>query len=393
MKAIEILKQLPKREFLDQDFYKFTMLWFVMNHFPNAVARYEFIDRRNHKYPKGLGEVLKQRIETFKDIKLSKEHRIKFQNKVSFLPNLFFDFLEGYRLDPSEVSINQKESGELSIAINGFQYRTILWEVILMSEISEINYLMTGEKPTKTIEELNKQDIDKGVRLHENDVNFVDFGTRRRYSFKNQDRVIENLKIGGKSSFQGTSNCFFGIKYDVRIVGTMAHEIICEVGAILGYAHANKHLMEMWNKTFNGNLGSILTDSYGVASFLRDFDSYQSRIWDSVRHDSGNPKLFTRKMIEHYENLGIDPMSKTIIFSDGLNVDTVIELSEYCKGKIKTSFGVGTHFSNDTGVQPLNIVIKLFKIDNKHVIKLSEVAGKHVGDNRTIELVKELIDY
>jgi len=393
MNKEEILKQLPEREFLDQDFYKFTMLWFIMNNFPNAVARYEFIDRRTHKYPKGLGEVLKQRIETFKYMSLSKEQRLKFQSKCSFLPNLFFDYLEGYRLDPTEVSIEQKETGELSIKIDGYQYRTILWEVILMSEISEINFLMTGEIPTKTPKELIEQDINKGNKLYENDVKFVDFGTRRRYSFSNQDRVISNLKTGGKSSFIGTSNVFFGIKHDVKIVGTMAHEIVCEVASILGYAHANKHLMELWNKTYNGNLGTILTDSFGVNAFLKDFDSYQSRIWDSVRHDSGDPKKFADKIISHYEKLGINAMSKTIIFSDGLNIDDAIELALYCYGRIKTSFGIGTYFTNDVGVQALNIVIKLFKIDGKCVIKLSDINGKHVGDAKTITLVKELIDY
>ena len=390
---LDILEQLPERHLLDNDLYKFTMMWFVMNHFPESKVRYEFIDRRGYKYPQGLGAILNRRINSFRDIKMTQTQRRAFQQKCPFLPNLFFDFLEGYRLDPSEVNIYQENDGELRINIIGYQYRTILWEIILMSEISEINFLMTGEKPAEAQQYLSTKNVKKGVKLHMKNINFVDFGTRRRYSFDNQDQVIADLKEGGRGSFVGTSNVYFGIKHDVKIIGTMAHEIICAVGAVKGYAHANKHLMEMWNQTYNGNLGSVLTDSFGLDSFLKDFDSYQSRIWDSVRHDSGDPKKFTDKIIEHYKKIGIDPMSKTIIFSDGLNVDKAIELADYCRGKIKTSFGIGTFFSNDVGVKPLNIVIKLFMIDDKHVIKLSDIDEKHTGNKRTIELVKEMIGY
>lgn len=138
--ADEILSLLPERNILDNDLYKMTMMWFVMNHFPNSVVRYEFVDRRNYKYPQGLGSVLRKRIDTFRDIKLNRQQRHLFQKKCgSYLPNLFFDFLEGFRLDPSEVSIFQETDGTLRIHVEGFWYRTILWEIILMSEISEIN--------------------------------------------------------------------------------------------------------------------------------------------------------------------------------------------------------------------------------------------------------------
>jgi len=394
MKDYEILEKLPERQLLDNDLYKFTMMWFVMNHFTNAKVRYEFVDRRNNKYPAGLGALLSKRIDTFRNIKLSKKHRNAFQSKCTFLPNLFFDFLEGFRLDPSEVSIMQETDGQLKIVVEGYWYRTMLWEIILMSEISEINFLMTGEKPTESRDILSEMNQKKAARLRYAATQFVDFGTRRRYSFENQRNVIQDLKSGGGDAFIGTSNVLFGIENNIKIIGTFAHESVSGVAAILGYAHANKHMMELWTKTFGGSLGIVLTDTFGLDAFLNDFDAKYARLFDGVRHDSGNPKLFADKIVEHYKKLGIDPKSKTIVFSDGLNIDTAIELAEYCRGKIKTSFGIGTHFTNDLpGVKALNIVIKLFNIDGKNVIKLSDIAGKHTGDKRTIELVKEMINY
>lgn len=395
MKDFEILEKLPERQLLDNDLYKFTMMWFVMNHFTESKVRYEFVDRNKQKYPSGLGSILRKRIDSFRNIKLSKKHRNAFQSKCgSFLPNLFFDFLEGFRLDPSEVSIFQKPNGELVVNVEGYWYRTMLWEIIIMSEISEINYLMTGKTPTESRDFISEYNQKKATKLRMNNVQFADFGTRRRYSFENQRNVIKDLKSAGGKSFIGTSNVLFGIENDVKIIGTFAHETVSGVAAIFGYAHANKHIMKLWSETYGGSLGIALTDTFGLDSFLNDFNAKYARLFDGVRHDSGDPKLFADKIIAHYKNLGIDPMSKTIVFSDGLNTDTAIELADYCQGKIKVSFGIGTHFTNDLpGVKALNIVIKLFMIDGKNVIKLSDIPGKHTGNIKTIELVKDLINY
>lgn len=389
----DILSKLPERQFLDNDLYKFSMMYFVMINFPDAIVRYEFVDRKGYKYPAGLGSVLRKRIDSFRNVKLSRAHRTAFQKKCYFLPNLFFDFLEGYRLDPSEVSIFQEVDGTLKISVYGYWYRTILWEIILMSEISEINYLMTDEKPLGNRDFLREKNAKKAMNLRMNNVPFVDFGARRRYSFENQRNVIEDLKSAGGNMFIGTSNVLFSIEFDVKLIGTFAHEAVSAVAAILGYSHANKNMMELWVKTFGGSLGIALTDTFGLDAFLNDFDAKYARLFDGVRHDSGNPYIFADRIIEHYKKLNIDPMSKTIVYSDGLDTETAIKLADYCRGKIKTSFGIGTHFTNDVGVTPLNIVIKLFMINDKHTIKLSDIAGKHTGDKRTIELVKELIDY
>jgi len=153
-------------------------------------------------------------------------------------------------------------------------------------------------------------------------------------------------------------------------------------------------MMELWVETFGGSLGIVLTDTFGLDAFLNDFDSKYARLFDGVRHDSGDPKIFADRIIAHYKKLGIDPKTKTIVFSDGLNTDTAIELADYCRGKIKTSFGIGTHFTNDIpGITPLSIVIKIFLINGIHTIKLSDVDGKNTGNVETVIIVKKLINY
>ena len=152
--------------------------------------------------------------------------------------------------------------------------------------------------------------------------------------------------------------------------------------------------MELWTETYGGNLGIVLTDTFGLDAFLKDFDAKYARLFDGVRHDSGDPKIFADRIIDHYKKLGIDPMSKTIVFSDGLNSDTAIELADYCRGKIKVSFGIGTYFTCDLpGIIALSIVIKLFMINGLDVIKLSDDDGKNTGNRKRIDIVKELIDY
>lgn len=388
-----ILNKMSPRKILDNDLYKFTMMWFVMSHFPESKVRYEFVNRKNIKFSKGIAQVLRKRIDTMRNSKLSKEDRFKAQEKLPFLPNLFWDMLEGFRLDPTEVAIIEK-NGDLIITIEGYWYRTMLWEVILLSELSEINFLITGERPQDSLDVLAEHDIAKAKFFRGNAIPFADFGTRRRYSLKNHNRIVGIMDSYAGNTFVGTSNVQFAIDYNIKAIGTYAHEVVSGVAAKLGYAHANKHMMELWTQTFNGNLGIALTDTFGLDAFLNDFDTKYAKLFDGVRHDSGDPFVFGEKIIEHYKKLGIDPESKTIVFSDGLDPQTANKIFNKFNGRIKISFGIGTNLTNDfENITPLNIVIKLFEIDGNNVIKLSDVAGKHTGDKNTIELVKQMINY
>jgi nicotinate phosphoribosyltransferase len=198
----------------------------------------------------------------------------------------------------------------------------------------------------------------------------------------------------GNSFMVGTSNVHIAMATGIQPIGTHAHDWISGIAALKGYSYANKNMMDDWVKVYQGELGIALTDTFGLDAFLKDFNTFYAKLFDGVRHDSGDPFQFAKKITDHYKHLSIDPISKTIVFSDSLNADLAIELKKYCKDiGIKCSFGIGTHFTNDVGIKALNIVIKMVAINGRHVIKLSDVADKQTGDLETIALVKLMVGY
>ena len=239
-------------------------------------------------------------------------------------------------------------------------------------------------------------DIEKARLLVRHNVFFADFGTRRRYSYDNQDRIIQLFIRKGGNKFVGTSNVHFAHKYNIKPIGTMAHEWIMVHGALYGYKMANTLSLENWVDVYGGKLGTALSDTYTTDIFFEDFDIKLSKLFDGVRHDSGDPFKFADKVIEHYKSLGIDPITKTIVFSDGLNTKLATEIKEYCVGKIMSSFGIGTHFTNDIGVKPLNMVIKISAVWVHgrwvHAVKLSDDLGKNTGDEKEVRLSKQVLN-
>lgn len=384
------------KSIIDNDLYKFSMQQAVVKLFPRYKVKYAFINRGNTSFPSGFDVALREQIKKMEKLSLTKEESSFLSLKCDeFLEPTYIDFLKGYKYNSSEVGVTQ-EGGELKVTIQGYWYRTILWEVPLMALISELYFKLTGKNLEKLDRKvLEKRNIEKGIKAYENNFKLADFGTRRRESFENHAQVVEDLKGCFKSDdwFVGTSNVYLAMKNSLRPIGTHAHEFISGIAALKGYYHANKHMMDDWIKVYNGRLGIALTDTFGLDAFLKDFDVKYAKLFDGVRHDSGDPFKFVDKVVNHYKGLDIEPLSKTIVFSDGLNIDKCIELKSYCKDKIKCSFGVGTHLTNDVGLKPLNMVIKLISINDKHVIKLSDIEGKHTGDKETIELVKKMIDY
>lgn len=371
-----------------------TMQFAIIKTFPNAEVEYTFTNRNKTPFPDGFDYELRKEIDSMRNLVLTSEEKNFLQEKCGhYLDRPYLDFLSGYRYDPSEVGVVLKD-GELNIKIRGFWYRTVLWEVPLMAMISELFFKMTGQEPiARMVRE--KNNISKGQKFQMNNMILSEFGTRRRYSYEVQDEVVGDLKscYGSNQFLKGTSNVHFAMKHGLNPHGTHAHEWISGIAAIKGYSHANKHMMECWSNVYNGSLGIALTDTFGVNSFLRDFDLKFSKLFDGVRHDSGDAFIFADKIINHYNSLGIEPLSKTIIFSDGLDVETSLEIYKHCKGKINCSFGIGTNLTNDVGVKPLNMVIKLTKINGLNTIKLSEINGKHTGNSDTIEMVKKMINY
>ncbi|MBR0123346.1 MAG: nicotinate phosphoribosyltransferase [Bacteroidales bacterium] len=379
---------------LDNDFYKFTMQKAAINLFPRATVRYQFTNRGATKFPDGFDKLLKEQIDEMRKLKLTKEEKSFILRRCYFLDPAYIDFLAGYRFDPHEVSIKLQD-GDLSISVEGPWFRTILWEVPLLALVSELYFQET--KIPKYPDEKIRQIAEEKMNLYDSlGINVSDFGTRRRYSYKNHDIIIDTLSKHSDKSFVGTSNVHFAQKYNLTPIGTQAHEWFMFHAAQYGFKMANKIALEHWIDIYRGDLGIALSDTFTTDLFFKFFDTKFAKLFDGVRHDSGDSLVFAEKAINHYKKLGIDPTTKTIVFSDSLTPDKVKEIRDFCKGQIRISFGIGTNFTNDVGVTPLNIVIKMSaaKPEGQNwipTIKLSDVDGKHTGDKDMIDLCKRVI--
>ncbi|WP_118196151.1 nicotinate phosphoribosyltransferase [Albibacterium indicum] len=385
----------PLLSILDNDFYKFTMQHAVVRLFPRAKAKYKFINRGEHPFPDGFDQLLKKAVDQMAGLSLLKTEKEYLEKTCPYLAPTYLDFLQGYRYDPSEVEISQTGSN-LSVEISGLWYRTIMWEVPIMSLICELYYQATAQERIndKQVISVAQEKINKYKAL---DIKLAEFGTRRRHSYQVHDLTTKTLVEFGKDVFTGTSNLHLAMKYQTKPIGTHAHEWFMFHGAKFGFKMANLLGLENWSNVYRGDLGIALSDTYTSKVFFSQFDKKFSKLFDGVRHDSGDPLQFADMTIRHYEENGIDPKTKTIIFSDGLNYEKVERIANYCRGKIKISFGIGTSLTNDVGLKPMNIVIKMTDAlpeegDWTPVIKLSDEKNKHTGDPETIELAKQLLD-
>jgi len=373
---------------LDNDFYKFTMQCGVVQLFPKTKARYTFINRGKHEFPEGFDKALRAAVDAMAELKLTKDEKAFLVKNCPYLSPLYLDFLEGYRYNPSEVHIAQ-EGNDLKVTVEGHWYRTILWEVPLLAIISELYYQLTNATAW-TDAQVIANTREKELLYKELGVVFAEFGTRRRHSYHVHDIVMRTLLEGYSSTFIGSSNVHFAMKYKVKPIGTHAHEWFMFHAAEYSYKMANALSLEHWVDVYRGDLGVALSDTYTTDVFFKQFDKKFSKLFDGVRHDSGDPIVFAEKTIAHYKKMGIDPLSKYIIFSDGLNPKKVQAITEACKGKI------GTDLTNDVGLRPMNIVMKLTEVltsDDEWVptVKLSDEPNKHTGDPKMIALAKGIL--
>lgn len=379
---------------LDNDLYKFSMQNAVIKHFPRAKVRFEFINRGGTKFPDGFAEALRREIKNLEYLELSPEEKSFLENKCPYLDPTYLDFLNGYSYNSGEVGVIQK-GGEIMVSIEGYWYRTILWEVPLMAMISELYFKQT-EQEADSEKQIAERTRKKAAKFKMLGANVADFGTRRRYSYDNHRLVVKELKEYGGKSFTGTSNVHFAHQFNLTPIGTHAHEWFMFHAAKYGFKIANKIALENWVKTYRGDLGIALSDTYTTDVFFKSFDKKFAKLFDGVRHDSGNAIVFANKTIEHYKSLGINPLDKSIIFSDGLNPDKLEEIESHCRGKVKTAYGIGTNLTNDVGLKPLNIVIKIVEAlpegqERIPTVKLSDEKGKHTGDSEAVELCKEVL--
>lgn len=384
------------RSILDTDLYKFTTSYAYSKLFPRAYGEFEFVDRSNGDYPEKFDELLREELIQMADLSLTKEEEEFMRQKMPYLPPIYIDFLKGFRFDPSEVTI-WMEDRKLHIKANALLYRVTLWETPILAIVSELYFKVTWQSPD--LEYMEKVTIEKANTLKENNIGFSLFGMRRRFSFDVENRVTELLKQYAGAGFFGTSNVYLAFKHNVNVSGTHPHEWVQFHGSIYGYKMANYMSMEDWINAYDGDLGTVLTDTYTTDIFLRNFSKKHAALFTGLRQDSGDPFVFVDKVIKRYEELRINPKLKYIVFSDSLNVDKVLKIREYCGDRIGATFGIGTNLTNDVGnnIKGMNIVMKLFRCKMtakeqwQECVKLSDVDGKHTGSESEIRLAQETL--
>lgn len=378
------------KSLLDTDLYKLSMSYAYMKLYPEAEGTFAFTNRdKSRKFTPEFLENLKIEIAKMEGLKLSqKEFDWLCSSSVSrYIPICYWEWLRGFRFDSSKVQMEITEDGDLKLLITDQLYKATLYEVPLMATISELGNRLEGNTAART-EMLRK--LDEKIELSNREqLYFSEFGTRRRFSYDVQETVVQKLKESA-TYCTGTSNVYLAMMYNMKPIGTQAHEWIMFHGAQYGYRQANYMAMEKWVEVYDGDLGIALTDTYTSKAFFEDFSKKHAKLWDGVRHDSGDPYRYVMMTLDRYKNLGVDANSKTIVFSNALTMPEYAQIAEYCRGRIKCAAGIGTNLTNDTGNKPFNMVIKLVmcRMTPREkwfpCVKISDDLGKHMGNEKEL---------
>ncbi|KAJ1899307.1 nicotinate phosphoribosyltransferase [Coemansia sp. IMI 209127] len=379
---------------LDQDLYKFCMQQAVLEHYPEVDVEYGFINRDpSTRFTRESFEWLQRKISELSSVAATSEDIAYLRSACPYLSSAYLEYLSQYRFNPAaEVICGLNENtGSLDLRVRGKWRQVILYEILLLALVSESYYKFVDKD--WDYDGQREKIMAKGAALVSAGCKFAEFGTRRRRDFKTQDIVMSGLlEVSAKSPgfLSGTSNVYLARKYNVPPIGTIGHEWTMGIAALEGtYENGNSLALKMWHSTFGGSLGIALTDTFGTKAFFANFDHDLASVYAGVRHDSGDPIKFIESVYNHYRYLGIDPSTKVVIFSDGLNPDIAIHIKNNCERyTIKCSFGIGTNFTNDfssasdqsSASKAVNIVIKLLRCNDKPCVKLSDVTTKHTGD-------------
>jgi len=383
----------------DNDAYTFSVCYLYLTKFPRASGRYTFIDRNNTIYPPGFAERIKTQLRAMESIAITNEEIAFMNRKCYYYPTWFYTFLKGYRFNADEVNVWQDENGHLRIEVEGLLWKTVFWEVPILAIVSELKHYLNGDQKSYNYELEYEKSLGKGLCLIKNGLSFAEFGTRRRFSFDHQDLAIESLQAAAgqapeaKGYFSGSSNVYFSMKHNLIPIGTMSHQVISFCGAIFGYKEANFMAMSYWQEVFDSDLGTFLYDTYGWEAFQANFSKKYAKLFEGLRVDSGDNFQAVDKIVAKYKELGINPLSKSLTFSNGLSVEEAVEIHQYCLGKIGDNYGIGTFLTCDVdAVEPMNIVMKLTaarlteKKTWQKAIKLSDDKGKYTGDPDEVDL-------
>ena len=378
---------------LDTDLYKFTMLQVVLHKFPQTHSVYHFRCRNLEDTVYPLTDILhdlNEQLDYLCQLKF-KEDELLYLRSLRFIKSDFVDYLELFQLKRRFIKASIDSEGRLDIWVEGPMVQAMMFEIFVLAIVNELYFrrirtdevLAEGERRLQAKMVLLNQ---YQQQQHPNDPPFLvsDFGTRRRYSYDWQKHVIEAFHQAAPDIFRGTSNVLIAKELGLTPIGTMAHEFLQAFQALdVRLRDFQKAALETWVQEYRGDLGIALTDVVGMDAFLRDFDLYFAKLFDGLRHDSGDPYEWGDKAYAHYKKLKVDSKSKMLTFSDGLNLEKAWNLHQYFKDRFQVSFGIGTNLTNDMGQTPLNIVLKLVECNGQSVAKISDSPGKTMTDNDT----------
>lgn len=395
------------KSLMDTDFYKFTMGHFVFHNFPNEPVEFELMDRGGFKLATIIDENnLREELESVQSLRFTKSelHYLRGTNEYNnrMFSEEYLEFLSKLRLPDFELSV---KDGDFILRFSGRWSEVMYWETLAMSIINEMRTRsIVGEMSTVDALAVSgesfirlKKKVDVLRTMEE--LKFIDFGTRRRFNLDLQREIVYRLK--DLHQFCGTSNTRLAMDFDLLPMGTYAHELDMGYTAIYRrncgvpiqkkrIVQSHLAMMNDWYEMYGKGLSVALTDTYGSDFFFDYFDERTARNWKGVRHDSGCPFKFGEKLLDHYRSIGIDPKTKLLIFSDGLDLEMICKLYNQFKNDINLSFGWGTNLTNDTGIKPLNIVVKMTKAAGIGTVKLSDNIAKAMGSAEDIALFKEV---
>ncbi|WP_027863575.1 nicotinate phosphoribosyltransferase [Massilia alkalitolerans] len=377
------------RSLLETDLYKFTMWQALLHSHPDAIGEYEFLCRNQPAYP--LAE-LKDDVERELDhlcSMLFEDHEVAYLRSLRFIKSDFADFLTLFRFQRKFIQV-ETDGPHLRIRATGPLVHVMGFEIFVLYIVNELYFRRFDQQAAILEARLRLQQKIDELRAFEEEplratpFEFFDFGVRRRFSGEWHDEVVQTMARELPQFFKGTSNVYLAHKYNLVPIGTMAHEYLQAYQAFgVRLRDFQKAALEDWVQEYRGDLGTALTDVVGMDAFLRDFDLYFAKLFDGLRHDSGDPVEWGEKALAHYARLRIDARSKRLVFSDALTVPKALALYRHFADRTMLGFGIGTKLTNDTPYQALNIVMKLTHCNGQPVAKLSDTPGKSMCTDET----------
>ena len=369
---------------LDTDLYKFNMDQVIFHKHTNLSGEYDFLCRNEGVVftPEMLEEINAQ-IDHLCSLRFSRQE-LDYLRSIRFIKNDYVEFLRLWRPIREYVTTGLNEKGELSIVVRGPLFSAMQFEIYLLEIVNEVYFRLRYDYSAlrASAEEKLNQKI-RDFRAGKYTFQFAEFGSRRRLSREWEDEVVRRFSAETDNCV-GTSNVYLAMKYGLKPIGTYAHEFVQMYQGIdsIPLAYTNHYAMEDWYDEYRGDNGTALTDTVTTDLFLLDFNRAMVNNYTGVRHDSGDPFEWGEKIIAHYRKYGVDPRTKLLLFSDGLDFDRAQKLYDYFRDRVKVSFGIGTFCSNDTCEEALNIVIKLQTVNGRPVAKVSDTPGKSMCRDR-----------